>query len=275
MGLVSKREVKSAPLDALTAWEDARLSHGFLGRIGGVSEGPFAGLNFSYLAGDDKAAVDANWALFRESLPFACSIVRLHQVHGNAVRIINAGDAGIVGQGDGLVTAAAGIALCVLSADCVPILMADSDSRVIGALHAGWRGVMADIAASGVQSMVALGTAPANLRAALGPAIGGCCFEVETELAERFRQRFAGTEAHIRAERSGKAFVDLKGILRDRLIACGLPAEEISSVGPCTRCESDKYYSRRAAKADGKTGLQLSYIALAVRDSSLRRLHSE
>ena len=262
MGLASQSEVRSAPLHALTAWGDARPSHGFLGRIGGVSEGPFAGLNFSYLAGDDKVAVDANWELFRESLPFECSIVRLHQVHGNAVRTINAGDGGIVGPGDGLVTAVPGIALCVLSADCVPILMADAESRVIGALHAGWRGVMADIATSGVQSMLAFGAAAGKLRAALGPAIGGCCFEVEEELAERFGQRFPGAAVHIRAGRPGKAFVDLKGILRDRLIACGLPPDAISSVGPCTRCESDKYFSRRAAKEDGKTGLQLSYIAL-------------
>jgi YfiH family protein len=156
------------------------------------------------------------------------------------------------------------VALCVLSADCVPILMADSESAVVGALHAGWRGVIADIATAGVRAMVAAGAAASRLRAALGPAIGGCCFEVDEELAERFKRRFPGAANHIRKGTPGKGFVDLKAILRDRLIAAGLSPAAITSVGPCTRCAADRYFSRRAAP-DGQTGLQLSYIALGGR----------
>jgi len=261
MSSMRQRETRSATLPALTAWEDERLSHGFLGRIGGVSRGPFAELNFSYLAGDDKASVDENWRRFRESIPDGWHIAQLHQVHGDVVRTVTASDDGIVGEGDGLVTAAAGAALCVLSADCVPVLMADSESAVVGALHAGWRGVIAGIATAGVRAMVAAGAAAGRLRAALGPAIGGCCFEVDEELAERFKQRFPDAANHIRKGTSGKGFVDLKGVLRDRLIAAGLSSEAITSVGPCTRCAADRYFSRRAA-LDGRTGLQLSYIAL-------------
>lgn len=259
-----QRETRAATLPALTAWEDERLNHGFLGRIGGVSRGPFAELNFSYLAGDDEASVDANWGRFRESIPEGWNIVQLHQVHGDVVRIVTASDDGIVGQGDGLVTAAAGVALGVLSADCVPILVADNQSAVVGALHAGWRGVIADIATAGVRAMVAAGAAAGRLRAALGPAIGGCCFEVDEELAERFKQRFPGAASHIRKGIPGKGFVDLKAVLRDRLIAAGLSPAAITSVGPCTRCAADRYFSRRAAP-DGRTGLQLSYIALKER----------
>lgn len=256
-----QRETRPATLPALTAWEDERLSHGFLGRIGGVSRGPFRELNFSYLAGDEKAAVDENWRRFRESLLDGWNIVQLHQVHGDVVRTVTASDNGIVGQGDGMVTSAASVALCVLSADCVPILMADSESAVVGALHAGWRGVIADIATAGVRAMVAAGAAASRVRAALGPAIGGCCFEVDQELAERFEQRFSGAANHIRKGKPGKRFVDLKGIIRDRLIAAGLSPEAITSIGPCTRCAADRYFSRRAAP-DGRSGLQLSYIAL-------------
>ncbi len=264
MDAMSYRERRPA-LSVLAAWEDERLSHGFLGRIGGFSAGPFAELNFSYLAGDDKAAVDANWARFRETIPDGARVVQLRQVHGDEVRVVTAADDGIVGAGDGMVTTTAGIALCVLSADCVPILMADSASRVVGAIHAGWRGVMADIAAAGVRAMVAAGVAANRLRAAMGPAIGGCCFEVDAELAERFSCRFPGAASHVRKGKPGKGFVDLKAVVRDRLIAAGLAPEAVTSVGPCTRCASGEFFSRRAAP-DGRIGLQLSYIALRERD---------
>ena len=261
MNLIREPERRPAALNALAAWEDQRLSHGFFGRLGGVSRGPFAELNFSYLTGDDKAAVDANWRRFRESIPDGWRIVRLHQVHGDVVRTVSVDDNGIVGSGDGLVTSATGVALCVLSADCVPILMADSEKAVVGALHAGWRGVIADIATAGVRAMVAAGAAAHRLRAAMGPAIGGCCFEVDEELADRFERRFPGAAHHIKKGKPGKALIDLKGILRDRLIAAGLSSDAIVSVGPCTRRAADRYFSRRAAP-DGRTGLQLSYIAL-------------
>jgi YfiH family protein len=262
MDPVSHRETRTATPTPLFAWKDPRLSHGFLGRIGGVSRGPFAELNFSYLIGDDQEAVDENWRRLRELLPGASRIARLHQVHGDMVRTVTASDDGIVGQGDGLVTSDAGVVLCVLSADCVPILMADGEAGVVGALHAGWRGVFADIATAGVRAMTAQGASPSRMRAALGPGIGDCCFEVDEELAQRFRQRFPNAANHVRKGKPGKGFVDLKGILVDRLIAAGLAHDAVISVGPCTRCAADRFFSRRAS-ADGRTGLQLSYIALS------------
>jgi YfiH family protein len=261
MTSVSHRESRAATLAPLTAWEEKHLRHGFLGRLGGVSRGEFAELNLSYLVGDDNGAVDENWRRFRELLPEGASVAQLRQVHGDAVRFVAEGEKGVLGQGDGLVTSSPGLALCVLSADCVPILMADLESSVVAAIHAGWRGVMADIATAGVRAMVAAGALPSRIRAALGPAIGACCFEVDEDLAERFKQRFAGAADHISKGRPGKGFIDLKAILRDRLTASGVAADAISRVGPCTRCAADRYFSRRATK-DGRMGLQLSYIAL-------------
>jgi len=261
MTSVSHRKARKAALAPLTAWEEKRLRHGFLGRLGGVSRGEFAELNFSYLVGDDKVAVDENWRRFRELLPAAASVAQLHQVHGDVVRCVAGGEKGVLGQGDGLVTASPDVALCVLSADCVPILMADLESSVVAAIHAGWRGVMADIATAGVRAMVAAGASPNRIRAALGPAIGACCFEVDEDLAERFRNRFAGASNHILEGKPGKGFIDLKAILRDRLTASGVAADAITSVGPCTRCASDRYFSRRATK-DGRMGLQVSYVVL-------------
>src|SRR5208282_2561841 len=164
-------------------WPIEGLAQGFLGRLGGVSRGPFASLNLSYLVGDETASVDRNWQIARESMPAGAAIARLNQVHGAEVRCVGRADCcGARPDGDGLVTATPGIVLTILTADCVPLLMADAQSRVAAALHAGWRGTLAGIAAAGVDAMVSLGASPAGIRAALGPSIGPCCFEVDAEL---------------------------------------------------------------------------------------------
>lgn len=244
---------------ALRAWRDDRLLNGFLGRRGGVSRGAFATLNFSRFAGDSPAAVQDNWTRLRRRLPSHIVIAELNQVHGNVVHAVGRDCGGLRPTGDGLVTAVPAVVLAILTADCVPILMIDGEERVAGALHAGWRGVLNGIAAAGVAAMVKLGAAPQRIRAALGPAIGACCFEVDRPLAERFADQLPGADRHRRPAKPGKALLDLKAIIRDRLIEAGLRPAAISALGPCTRCASDRYFSRRAA--GGKpTGLQLSYI---------------
>ncbi len=243
------------------------LAHGFFGRLGGVSRGPFASLNLSYCVGDEAAAVDRNWQIVRESIPAGAVIARLNQVHGATVHQVGAGYDGARLEGDGLVTASPGILLTVLTADCVPILMVDAQRGIAAALHAGWRGTLANITEAGVAAMVALGATPAGIRAALGPSVGPCCFEVEQELADRFADRFANAGRHIRSGPPGKAFIDLHGMLRDLLGRCGLDPAAIASLGPCTRCASDRYFSRRAG-GGSITGLQLSYIGFATESGS-------
>jgi YfiH family protein len=262
----------------LTAWDIPGLVHGFCGRTGGVSAGPFATFNLAGWVGDAPDAVAENWRrwhLLHPNLP----VVRVRQVHGNLVhhidsspldsvaidsgsidpsrvdsarpdsarfdavrvdssridsskvdsaRIISApgdihskgdtrpadqrsaagrpggheievvGPAHVGLEGDGMVTAAAGIALGIFTADCVPILMVDEERRIVAALHAGWRGTLAGIADAGVHAMVALGARPASIRAALGPSIGLCCFEVDAALAETFAREVPGTATHAR-----------------------------------------------------------------------------
>jgi len=96
----------------------------------------------------------------------------------------------------------------------------------------------------------------------MGPSIGQCCFEVDAGLADRFGREIAGARSHTRAGRPGKAFIDLRAVVRDQLERAGLAAANIASVGPCTRCASDRFFSRRAA--GGKTtGLQLSFVGFA------------
>jgi YfiH family protein len=250
----------------INAWSDSELCHGFLGREGGVSRGPFASLNLSYWVGDNSRFVDVNWQRARILMPRGMRFAQLNQVHGKVIHTVGLGYAGSPRPAaDGLVTAAPGLALCIFTADCVPVLLADSERGVIGALHAGWRGTLAGIAAAGIRAMVRQGSRPEAIRAALGPAIGHCCYEVDASLAGQFERRIPHARTHTRAaDRPDKAYLDLRGILTDQLVAAGLGGDAIQSVGPCTRCTAERYFSRRAA-GGSTTGLQLSFIARVAR----------
>lgn len=244
----------------IAPWSDANVAHGFMGRAGGVSAGAYASFNLAEWVGDDPAAVRENWSRWREAFP-RMRAARVAQVHGNVVHRIAADYDGSRRDGDGMVTAEGGLALGVFSADCAPILLIDSDAAVLGALHAGWRGAMANIAAEGVRAMTALGARPYRTRAAIGPAIGQCCFEVDANLAARFAHEVPGAAIYSRPGRPGKAHLDLRGIIAEQLRRAGLAPEAIRGVGPCTRCANDRYFSRRAA-GGAATGLQMSFIGI-------------
>jgi YfiH family protein len=254
--------VRDTAIPILRAWSDASIRHGFLGRAGGVSTGAFATMNLAYWVGDDARAVDANWDRLRREIPELELVARLNQVHGNVVLAATRDTAALRPAADGIVTAEPGVMLGIFSADGVPILMVDSRRKIAGAMHAGWRGVIADIAGAGVRAMAQLGANALNIRAAMGPSIGPCCFEVDADLGDRFGREIPGAEKHTRAGRSGKAFIDLRAVVRDQLDRAGLAPANIASVGPCTRCASDRFFSRRAA--GGKiTGLQMSFVGFA------------
>jgi YfiH family protein len=246
---------------ALQGWDEPTLCHGFLGREGGISRGPYASLNLSYWVADNSRSVDVNWQRARQLMPRGVRFAQLRQVHGKAIHTIGPrADADPRPEGDGLVTAMAGVMLSIFTADCVPVLLADKERGVSGALHAGWRGTLAGIAAAGVRAMVRQGARPSGIRALLGPSIGPCCYEVDDELARRFERRFERAHTHVHpSDRTGKAYLDLRGIVADQLVVAGLAREGIQKVGPCTKCESGRYFSRRAA-GGAVTGLQLSFI---------------
>ncbi len=252
----------SANIEILRAWPDASICHGFIGRAGGVSTGTFASMNLSYWVGDDERAVDTNWERLRSEVPDLKHVSRLNQVHGNVVHAVTRDTAALRPSGDGIVTAEPGVMLGIFSADCVPILMVDSKRKIAGALHAGWRGVIADIANAGVHAMTQLGAHASDIRAAMGPSIGQCCFEVDAELGDRFGNEIDGARKHTRVGRPGKAFIDLRAVVRDQLERAGLAPANIASVGPCTRCSSNRFFSRRAA-AGKTTGLQMSFVGFA------------
>jgi YfiH family protein len=234
------------------------LRHGFCGRRGGVSTGQFESLNLSRWVGDEAAAVETNWNAISPFLP-SRRIVLCEQVHGTIVHQVGPGDDPCRKKGDGAVTASSGVTLGVFTADCVPILMVDPGSRVVGAFHAGWRGTLHGIARSAVEAMEKAGAVHHRIRVALGPAIGRCCYEVDEALGCAFGQAFPDSTGRIRAGRPGKAMLDLRGILYDQFQTFDISPRAITQVGPCTRCARDRFFSRRAA-GGSSCGLQLSFI---------------
>jgi YfiH family protein len=212
--------------------------------------------------GDDPHDLADNWERLRGTLPDSIVFSRVNQVHGNVVRVVTHAGAGTRPRADGMATGEAGIILGIFTADCVPVLMISSRPRVACALHAGWRGVLSGIAANGVRRMEELGVSTSAIQVALGPSIGPCCFEVDAELAVRFAREIPNSAHQARGGRPGKAFLNLRGIISDQLIEAGVPAHAIVNPGPCTRCASDQYFSRRAA-AGVTTGLQMSFVGFS------------
>lgn len=245
------------PAVRVEAWADiAGLTHGFFGRHGGHSTGPFASLNVSAAVGDEPAAVDANWRRVARAAP-GLRIVRMHQVHGARVVHVSAPDEP-VGEADAMLAASHGVGLAVLTADCVPLLGVAPAHGAVLAVHAGWRGTLAGIAAAALtEARTALGIPLEAWQLALGPSIGGCCYEVEAEIGARLTDRWGALpDAWQPAGRLGQ--LDLRAANRAILVAAGARGEAIASVGPCTRCAAGAYFSHRAS--GGQAGRQVSLI---------------
>lgn len=187
----------------------------------------------------------------------------MDQVHGARVAAARADDRFFPAT-DGLMTAAPGLCLSILTADCVPILMVAPVDRAVMALHAGWRGTLAGIPHVAIDAArFELGVEPAQWRVALGPAIRGCCYEVESEVASRIEKRWgAMPEAWHPSGDRGK--LDLREVNRRILATSGVLPENIVAVGPCTACAPGEYFSHRAS--GGRAGRQLSLVGWS-RDS--------
>lgn len=242
---------------AVPGWESIPgLRHGFFGRRGGVSGGPFASLNVSYRVGDDPAAVEMNRSRVAGAVD-AARLATARQVHGD--RVIAAAADAEEDEADAVLVRAPGIAAAVLTADCVPLLLVAPEARVAVAVHAGWKGTAAAIAARAVEALAeATGAAPASFLAALGPSIDGCCYEVGTEVTAALAAALgAGVLDH--ARRLGdKSWIDLRAINAEVLERAGVAPERLQRVGPCTRCAAAEFFSHRAS--GGRAGRQLSCV---------------
>ncbi len=246
------------PFLEVDAWrDDRRVVHGFCGRAGGVSAAPYQGLNLSYRVGDAADTVAANWRNLAACLPQGLRFAHLEQVHGDTVRVATA-DRLDLGAGDAAVTCDASLVVGVLTADCVPILLRSRSRAAVAAIHAGWRGTVADIAGAAVRRLTqAFGVAPSDLEAAIGPAIGPCCYEV----GEEVRRQFAAVSPALLDVAQVHQALDLRAANRFLLERAGLRPAAIFECGPCTRCAADRFFSHRAAQG-GASGRQLSFIAI-------------
>ncbi|HET9449450.1 MAG TPA: peptidoglycan editing factor PgeF [Aggregicoccus sp.] len=241
------------------------VPHGFCTRAGGVSEGPFASLNLGFSVGDERERVEENYrrlaalagaplrALHRVSQVHGARVVQAHP-QGSGPVSEGAGPPPTEGDADGLWTEAPGEWVAVSTADCVPILLVDPEGQRVAAVHSGWRGTEAHIAARAVEALVARGARPERLLAAVGPCIQACCYEVSAELGERFAARF-GPAVVDRGQ--GRVRLDLGRAVRQTLEGAGLTPAHVDVLPHCTACDAQRFFSHR--RDAGRTGRHLSF----------------
>lgn len=219
--------------------------------------------DISFLGNEEPTRVVANRRELGENVGFELEhLVVGNQVHGAEITVVTAKDAGRgaydnesrLPDTDALVTNEANLCLMVLTADCVPVLLFDPERRVIAAIHAGWKGTVADIVGKTVNLLQEhYGCDPCDILAGIGPAIGKCCFEVGQEVAEVFQNRYPGqVEA---GKNPTKYQIDLSGINYRQLQGAGLKTINIEQAGICTRCRPYDFFSYRyAGLAAGRFG---------------------
>ncbi len=258
-------------IDVVTAPLLAGTRHGFLGRRGGVSAGIFASLNVGLGSSDVPEHVRENRARAVAAVAPGAALVTLHQVHSCTVIPVTAAFADAARPGanaarphaDAMVTATPGLALGILTADCVPILFADVGAGVIGAAHSGWKGGLGNIAAATVEAMVALGARREAITAAIGPCIARASYEVDLAFRDRFLADDPAHDRFFTPGRPGHCQFDLEGLTALRLAVAGVT--RVSAPGLDTYADADRWFSyRRTTHArEPDYGRQLSVIALA------------
>jgi len=217
-------------------------------RTGGVSVGAHATMNLGKGAGDADDAIAENRRRLLAFLPAAPRW--LHQVHGATVVVQRAQQDNVAAIGDAAVTRERGVVCAVLTADCLPVLLADRRGSVVAVAHAGWRGLVARVLESTVDTMQGLGAEAGDLIAWLGPAIGPAAFEVGADVYDAFRATQRDAEECFVAASPRKWYADLYGLARHQLAASGVVA--IGGGGFCTKTDATRFYSWRRERTGGR-----------------------
>jgi polyphenol oxidase len=287
----SKRK-NSSKIEILQAAPLARISwlvHGFSTRQGGISRAyGKGGLNLGFTVHDKRTAVAKNrgalMSVVTKGNKARWNLVSLRQVHSDLIHCVSQASAHPL-AGDGLITNTPGLLLAVLTADCLPVIVVDPKHRAVGVFHAGWRGTVKRIVEKGVGEMRKhFGSNPSQLRAAIGPGIRNCCYQVGPEVKDTFQAQFAygselfretkeRDEIHERypllfltarapghSELPKKIFLDLAEANRRQLLDAGVPARNISDLAMCTSCKPELFFSHRAEK--GKTGRMMAVVGI-------------
>ena len=240
------------------------VPHAFTTRIGGVSRAPYESLNLGNPSGlspdqhDSADHIAENYRRLHHAIGCESRLrCFVHQVHGGDVLRV-APDRGFANGdcADALITSDSTKLLAIRVADCAPVLVATEDGHTVAAIHAGWRGVVANVVSNTIKAM----DAPSDrLFAAIGPCIGFDAFEVGTEVVEAFTQRF-GSAAPVRAHSSvaDKAYVDLRAAVRVQLVQAGVSADRIEMTDRCTYRDADEFFSHRRDR--GITGRMAAVV---------------
>ena len=275
------------------------LVHGFSTRVGGFSHAYGKDvLNLGFTKDDARTMVERNRAAFLRELGAVTKprrgsrkvgaslwpLITLRQIHSDIIRCVDSIPEEPL-TGDGLITATAGLLLAIQTADCLPVILVDSKRHVVGVFHAGWRGTVKRIVEKGVGEMHrCFGTHPRDLKAAIGPGIQGCCYEVGEEVRIKFESQFRygaslfreikesdpvrekypllflSARAPGHSDLPKKIFLDLVEANRQQLLAAGLPKKNIETSPLCTNCHPELLFSYRAEK--GKTGRMMGVAGI-------------
>ena len=261
------------------------LVHAFCTRHGGVSQDDYKSLNMSFREGDEEFRVLQNWDKLASAfnIPMENFLV-LNQVHGDNVFVIKPhGDYFTSREAlnyDAILTNRTDLAICIKTADCVPVFVVDRIKKVIAAVHAGWRGSALGITAKVVRLMQnSYGSEPQNILAAIGPSIGACCYEVDLPAADAFRCQNNAEDFLFPGKRKDRWMLDLVEANRRQILDCGIPAANIEASDLCTVCCRDDFFSHRGS--GGITGRQINFMMIKgdppcrvlTVDDDLRRLH--
>jgi len=221
-------------------------------RLGGVSKKPFDSFNLGLHVVDNKVDVELNRLKFASALGLAVdNMIYMNQIHGSDVVVVDE-KMPVVPTCDAMVTNQPNLALCVLTADCIPIILVDDKNNAIAAVHAGWRGTVQEIVAKTLKTMQQqYDSKPENILAYMGPGIQPCCYQVGDEVYEAVKQSIPGFEMVIQLTSKGYR-LDLQAANRQVLMALGVDDHNIYLDKTCVCCQSQTYFSYRAD--NGQTG---------------------
>lgn len=266
------------------------LIHGFSTRQGGFSRvyGKNA-LNLGFTEHDSRVAVQKNRVAFEANLRAGSArkpwpLVTLRQIHSDLIHLVDAVPAALL-VGDGLITATPRLLVAVQTADCLPIILADKNTRAVGVFHAGWRGTIKRIVEKGIGEMQRVfGTNPRNLMAGIGPGIHGCCYQVGEEVRNQFETQFGYAAELFRETKDSdpvrekypllfltarapghsqlptRIFLDLVEANRRQLLDAGVLKKNITILPLCTACHTDQLFSHRAEH--GRTGRMMAVAGI-------------
>lgn len=239
------------------------MPHGFLGRVGGISTGIYAGLNVGLGSDDERAAVIENRRRAVDAVLQGAALARVYQFHSpDVITVVDTNDDEEPPRGDAMVTDRPGILLGIVTADCVPVLFADAQAGVVGAAHAGWKGAITGVTDNVISAMEALGADRTRITCAIGPCIAQKSYEVDEGFFRRFADDDAANERFFADGKKGHYQFDIEGYVAARLATAGI--SKVECLGEDTYSQPDRFFSYRRSCHLGEPGYgrQISLIGL-------------